>query len=113
MLPRLTIKMIDNMTATELGLLLSRIAEVGVHSITIPGNVLHRILTKAASMLLVDGAVHRYELDVNRPRYSQIELDLMEDWSEVSPEELFGDLDEHEVHKLGYAIAVDHTANIN
>jgi hypothetical protein len=95
------------MTATELGLLLSEIAAVGCKNNFIADKVMRTILLKAASILMVDGSTHRYDLNLTTPRYTQVELDLMEDWREVSPEEIFANFDEHELHKMGYSIPYD------
>ena len=113
MIPKLSIKKIDRMTPTELGLLLAQVAEFGLNNTSIPGVYLHRILTRASSLLVTSGVSNRHELMLNTPRYSQLELDLMDDWSEVSPEEIFADLDEYEMRKMGYAIAVDHRTSVN
>ena len=102
MIPRLTIKMIDNMTSTELGLLLSRITSYDIYNHNIPGDVLHRIFTKVASMLLAGDETFSSEVVTQTPRYTQAELDLVAEWSEVPPEEIFGDLDELEAYKAEY-----------
>jgi len=110
---RLTLNEIDSMTATEIGLLLGMMGGTQPSDGYFTSVQIHKILNKASSILMVGGSAHRYDLNLTPPHYSQLELDLMEDWREVSPEELFGDLDEHELHKMGYAIAVDHKANVN
>jgi hypothetical protein len=99
---------VDTMTATELGLVLNHVAIKSKQSTFFSQEFITKVMTKASMMLILDGASARHELYLAKPRLSQLEMDLSADWAEVDPDELSGDLDEHELHKLGYAIAVDH-----
>jgi len=110
---QLRLEDIDKMSKAELGLLLLDMTLPDITTSEYSALHIKRAVMRAATELMVAGATNRHELNLNTPRYTQVELDLMEDWREVSPEELFGDLDEHELHKMGYAIAVDHKASVN
>ena len=99
---QLTLEDIDQMSPTELGLLLLDMTLPDITTSEYSALHIKRAVMRAATELMVAGATHRHELNLITPRYTQVELDLMEDWGVVEPEEIIGDLDDYEMLKMDY-----------
>jgi hypothetical protein len=89
---------VDTMTATELGLVLNHVAIKSKQSTFFSQEFITKVMTRASMMLMLNGASTRHELYLNKPRLSQLEIDLSAEWAEIEPEELLDGLDDYEVH---------------
>ena len=99
---QLKLEDIDQMSNAELGLLLLEMVLPDITTSEYTPLQIKRAIMRAGTELMVAGATHRHELDMQPPRYTQVELDLMEDWGVVEPEEIIGDLDDYEMLKMDY-----------